>query len=689
MNINKPCKVFSFLLIIVLSISARSTDQPTPKADLDLGYTANPDQILGIGIEQTAKKEQPVERRKGGPTGSGIQYIREEVPAVEIPPIKGKYYEALVPDTFDLAERARLAVHGMTECTDPDADYEIYGWGGFPTMRHDYHDYNGGQAKWMQNLPLLRTVSGSTYNMHVDHGMMGTMFHMLGEDGLYWIPMIGSPWTSHWPWVQEGAKQVYDIWPTGRALMALTEYHMRAPENQAYRKCIETMIDGLIKISIDKGDYCYIRRHFYDGQPQEEERLWVVEDGKLALGPVALPTGITVVTTHSTLLSGICRYYESTKYPPAKQLADKLANYLLGPAKIMREDGTWEELTHFHGMLFALMSLLDYGLVMDRPDIIQQVAKGYDYARNVGHIPSGWMPEYSPITHAGSEPCGIGDMVVLASRLSHLGLGDYWEDVERISRNLLAEAQITGSAGVGENSREVLRNLPPDTPNVTSDRVEERMIGTFRGMVSINGQASGGFSHCCTGNAGRSLYFAWRHAVDAKDGVLKVNLLLNRASKWLDIDSYLPFEGKVEIRNKTAKQISVRIPRWVDEKAVTSQINGSAAKPFWAGRYLVFPNLKPKDAITLSFPVTETTETYTLKWKQEDFWKECTNPGPNWKPLENPTKYTLRLRGNTVVDISPRDPGPGFPLYLRDELKKDKAPMKKVVRHIPQVMIKL
>ena len=35
-----------------------------------------------------------------------------------------------------------------------------------------------------------------------------------------------------------------------------------------------------------------------------------------------------------------------------------------------------------------------------------------------------------------------------------------------------------------------------------------------------------------------------------------VNLLLNRASPWLDIDSYLPYDGHVKVQNKTAKSVA-------------------------------------------------------------------------------------------------------------------------------------
>ena len=31
-----------------------------------------------------------------------------------------------------------------------------------------------------------------------------------------------------------------------------------------------------------------------------------------------------------------------------------------------------------------------------------------------------------------------------------------------------------------------------------------------------------------------------------------MNLLLNRASPWIDVDSYLPYEGRVQLKNKTA-----------------------------------------------------------------------------------------------------------------------------------------
>jgi len=43
---------------------------------------------------------------------------------------RGRTYEALVPDTLDLAERARLAVNALTESLNPGSGYAIRSTGG-------------------------------------------------------------------------------------------------------------------------------------------------------------------------------------------------------------------------------------------------------------------------------------------------------------------------------------------------------------------------------------------------------------------------------------------------------------------------------------------------------------------------------------------------------------------------------
>ena len=53
-----------------------------------------------------------------------------EIDSKDLAP-KGQYYEAVVPGTLDLAERARLAVQGLTRFLDPGHNWCPYGQGFF------------------------------------------------------------------------------------------------------------------------------------------------------------------------------------------------------------------------------------------------------------------------------------------------------------------------------------------------------------------------------------------------------------------------------------------------------------------------------------------------------------------------------------------------------------------------------
>ena len=146
----------------------------------------------------------------------------------------------------------------------------------------------------------------------------------------------------------------------------------------------------------------------------------------------------------------------------------------------------------------------------------------------------------------------------------------------------------------------------------------------------------------------------------------QVNLLLNRASKLVDVDSHLPHEGRAVIRNKAARRLAVRVPSWVSRREIRADVAGRAGPLAWAGKYLLFDGLQRGDLVTLTFPVKETTARYTVNART---------------PAEQ--AYACTFRGGTLVDISPRDLSPtSYPLYQRDHLRKDKAPTKTVERFV-------
>src|SRR5438874_9352222 len=118
---------------------------------------------------------------------SPIRYIRDQIPAFEIPPYRGKRYEDLVPDTLDLAERAKLGIHALTAITDPDADYQIY-WAvnllrNPPVMQHQFDDYHVQVVEgFLEALPLLRSATGIDLNHQVDEAWMNNFLRCLRSE---------------------------------------------------------------------------------------------------------------------------------------------------------------------------------------------------------------------------------------------------------------------------------------------------------------------------------------------------------------------------------------------------------------------------------------------------------------------------------------------------------------------------
>ncbi len=72
--------------------------------------------------------------------------LKLDYPAVPSIEYKGERYKATVPDTLDLAERARLAINGLTSTLDPEQDYFqwFFVWMNRqpPRMQHNAGDFN-------------------------------------------------------------------------------------------------------------------------------------------------------------------------------------------------------------------------------------------------------------------------------------------------------------------------------------------------------------------------------------------------------------------------------------------------------------------------------------------------------------------------------------------------------------------
>ena len=182
--------------------------------------------------------------------------------------------------------------------------------------------------------------------------------------------------------------------------------------------------------------------------------------------------------------------------------------------------------------------------------MMERVRKGYGYGRASGDTLLGYFPENIDSSSQNRiEMCEVADMIALGLKLTDgSGMGDYWDDVDRWTRNMFAEGQLTPERG------EWLAARPPSCRFSRRSHLPERRrrhgAQCRRLWVPASAQRVGtGIAHCCTGNGTRAIYYLWDHMLTTRRPV-SVNLLLNRASPWADVDSHIPYAGQVDVRIK-------------------------------------------------------------------------------------------------------------------------------------------
>jgi len=187
--------------------------------------------------------------------------------------------------------------------------------------------------------------------------------------------------------------------------------------------------------------------------------------------------------------------------------------------------------------------------------------------------------------------------------------------------------------------------------------------------------------HCCTANGNQGFYFAWEAIVRYQDGAATVNLLLNRFSPWVDIESYLPYAGKVVIRNKTARRISVRVPAWVRRSQLRWTVNGNAVTPTWTGSYAVLDGLAPHAILMMEFPLARETVTLAL-------------PSVNARQFRGVPTVTCTFKGSTCIGLEKEEESvqgaepAWYPLFQRPQFQADQAPLKEVDYYVVEKPIR-
>jgi len=603
-----------------------------------------------------------------------IGYINPEIPDVPAPIYEGDRYEALVPATFDLAERARLALHAMTEGLNPHCDFEAY-WlvdllGDPPWMFHDYSSHV--RVKYMQVYPLMRAMSGSEQNLDREHRVTQIYLQMQGPDGLIYTPFKGRPWgrlrgpnegvgTTETPKSDQFAGLT---WDNGRMLGAFTLYGLRDPKGP-FAEAAKRLAEGLKKVIIVEDDIAYLFNNSTEPgtpivKPKERPKKYVMATQSMTAHGLA---------QYSRLLSGD---------PEAADLAHRIMRNIMRDAEYYGPNGEYltdyegKDGIHFHTHTMVILVALEVAEMTGDKELVEMALQRFDWGQTAGgksHPLVGYFPEFLDFPYATSETCEVADMIMAGILLSKLG-HDRWDSVDRWIRNQYAENQLMRVDWVKDGHLQTYdRSKQQKNMTYTTLDVADRCLGSFAGWPTANDWQYKGrdisIMHCCTVNGSKALYYIWRNMISHEEGApgqpdkLRVHLLYNRASEWTDIDSHIPYVGRVDVRPKQDLQLEIRIPEWAEPENTSCDIGGDVRDLTFSGRYAMVGDVKKGDSVTLNFPITERTEKVHIQGED----------------------YTLVLRGNSVVSIDP--PGKIHPLYQRGHYRSGETLWQKVTRFVP------
>ena len=620
------------------------------------------------------------------PTWAEFDLVVDDVLKMEAMIPEGSWEEATVPDTLDLAERAKWSINILTHNLRPDRYYYTSGITFRPEEKSD-GQFLPSLGTWditpknARTLSTLRVMTGSDENLEVDYGIMKALLEGIRGDGQMYYPV-------------DCNKKGGTSYPQINALMLFAMINQHALDgNPLWLKWIDLMSKGLARVAIQVED-----RAFYPAMCTiDPEGKWHMPDPDGVPpyepgdkhGPTDEPQtdfegyeGAARAEANRAM-SALAQHYQSTGDTTSLEVAQRVLRYVLKPGMWAEnsdekrypgyEHGIWSG--HFHNGTQGLNALIDMAMITDNDWLKQFCREYYGHIQRNGIVRMGWFPAWSSMEKFGAdpglgqitEPCTMGDWIVNAAKMSDAGLGDCWDNVDYAVRNHLVEQQPCDTGRMREY-------LGYATGSENHKLLKKYMGGFMSGTPTrLSSERAYSPAACCNVNGAQGIYHAWHGITRFDKGVATVNLFFNRASNWMNVDSYLPYEGKVVLHNKQAHTALVRIPGWVDREKVQCWVEraGNSAKeavtPPRYGNRLVFQDLKPKDKIILKFPVPIWTDQYTI----------------------NEIKYSVTFKGSTVIDISPRETGEFYQLYQREHFKSDKAPMRKVNRFVTDRLIPL
>lgn len=567
-----------------------------------------------------------------------------------------------VPNTLDLRANAKLSINFLKGSMDMNQEgvpyFTTYFGSNTPALVHKVYDLDEDPGRWLYGLFSARQVSGSVDGMGQEKVLKDYLIsRMTHDDGLVYLPNYSLMCSV------SGARGAW-MWGNRSDFMGLLCLDMEKDDPEIKMQ-LEKTVNTLYKLALrgDVGFYLNQDYYAYNAKPDSAKPAFVGQN-----------TG--------GWITPLIKYYEWTGNKRAFELAKGFADFVVkhhstslsavnsaayGVAdndfSLKKSTGSQKErvlkIANTHGALFTIGGILRVAEITHNSDQIIWARKLLDYT--IQHLATsfGWMPEHeddrllAPGETQSSEGCSLADLINCCIYLARNGYPEYWNQVERYTRNYLEEAQLKNtnwmpaSLNLEDNVHESYRNF--------AQRVKGSYVGWGdpNDFVNPTARVRNAVQNCCGPQCAWATYLVWHNIVTKNEQGVFINLLLNKRSPWCEVLSYQPYSGRVDVEMYVNSDVHILVPDWVIKSEVSVKVNGTAITPGWDGPYLVLKDRKKGDRIVVNFPMRITTRTDTI-------------PGKG--------VYKTTWKGNTVIGIDPA--GKIAPLFQRKSMLATTCPMK-------------
>jgi hypothetical protein len=491
----------------------------------------------------------------------------------------------------------------------------------------------------------MRAILGQSEPGEVEQRLHARVLRYLHADGLAWVPpghyMEGDVYAG----TKVGSQDVVSTWASAKILRSLSEDYKLHPEEATKASARKIFVALRNLASWDSG-----RAYYPFGSGAWLNGKWLKPQ---------VPTAV---------VEPIVTYWEATGDAEALAFARSAADGLMADAELLPPDKArilpdGEFHGHMHTTLHGVWGVAHLGAATHDLRYTAWAKQVYDRAAQFGPG-SGWMQAalWDDSVRELSETCASSDMMSIASLLAQSGFPEYWDHVERDFRNYIRTQQFFVTPQYERLYREVNKDERPAAVEAGVVRMRDLQgadmggpgpndwINWIAGAKQCGPYATPygcmGMFGCCAPEGMRALHTTWLGIIGNQDGKVIVNESLSRSTKWADVVSSLPEQGRIDVIARSRGEYWLRPPSWAPRREVRLLRNGKEMKELaWDGPALAYvkaANVQSGETLTLAYPI--------VRFKQ--VWG-------NW-PSQPNLKLTVLWAGNSILDMTPH--GKGLPI---------------------------